>query len=148
MLLMKFQSSEIEEGMALCLVAHTAHPQGRPWLIFRSFTGFVFLQVLRCIHLTEYCRRCHLIAPFIAPMQFTTHLILMSTEAIWITNIHDCIDGTLWPVMGAGYHTIHHTSYKHNDGHYIFMDWVFGILCEPKSQAQQPRSRFDMFFVF
>jgi hypothetical protein len=31
-------------------------------------------------------------------------------EALWTANIHDCIDGKVWPVMGAGYHTIHHTS--------------------------------------
>ena len=29
--------------------------------------------------------------------------------------------------MGAAYHTIHHTTYKHNYGHYfIYMDKLFG----------------------
>ena len=53
-------------------------------------------------------------------------------EAIWTANIHDCIHGNIWPVMGAGYHTIHHTTYKHNYGHYtIWMDWMFGSLRDP-----------------
>lgn len=35
--------------------------------------------------------------------------------------------------MGAGYHTIHHTTYRHNYGHYtIWMDWMFGTLNEPE----------------
>jgi sterol desaturase/sphingolipid hydroxylase (fatty acid hydroxylase superfamily) len=48
-------------------------------------------------------------------------------------NIHDCIDGKIWPVMGAGYHTIHHTTYRHNYGHYtILMDSLFGTLQNPE----------------
>ncbi|KAG2316273.1 hypothetical protein Bca52824_019395 [Brassica carinata] len=50
-------------------------------------------------------------------------------EGIWTASIHDCIHGNIWPIMGAGYHTIHHTTYKHNYGHYtIWMDWMFGTL--------------------
>ena len=48
---------------------------------------------------------------------------------------HDCV---LWvgmqmePIMGAAYHTIHHTTYKHNYGHYFtYMDRIFGSLTEP-----------------
>lgn len=34
--------------------------------------------------------------------------------------------------MGAGYHTIHHTTYKHNYGHYtVWMDWMCGTLRTP-----------------
>ncbi|ESQ49856.1 hypothetical protein EUTSA_v10021274mg [Eutrema salsugineum] len=74
----------------------------------------------------------HVIALFIVPIHFTTHLGLLFMEAIWTANIHDCIHGNIWPVMGAGYHTIHHTTYKHNYGHYtIWMDWMFGSLRDP-----------------
>lgn len=74
----------------------------------------------------------HVIALFIVPTHFTTHLGLLFLEAIWTTNIHDCIHGKLWPWMGAGYHTIHHTTYRHNYGHYtIWMDWMLGTLCDP-----------------
>ncbi|RID81287.1 hypothetical protein BRARA_A03878 [Brassica rapa] len=74
----------------------------------------------------------HVVALFIVPIHFTTHLGLLFMEAIWTANIHDCIHGKIWPVMGAGYHTIHHTTYKHNYGHYtIWMDWMFGSLRDP-----------------
>ncbi|KVI02795.1 Fatty acid hydroxylase [Cynara cardunculus var. scolymus] len=74
----------------------------------------------------------HVIALFLVPMHFTTHIGLLFIEAIWTANIHDCVDGKMWPVMGAGYHTIHHTTYRHNYGHYtVWMDWMFGTLRDP-----------------
>jgi sterol desaturase/sphingolipid hydroxylase (fatty acid hydroxylase superfamily) len=37
--------------------------------------------------------------------------------------------------MGAGYHSIHHTAYKYNYGHYfIFMDQIFGTLLTPEEE--------------
>lgn len=78
----------------------------------------------------------HVIALFLVQTHFTTHIALLFIEAIWTANIHDCIHGKLWPVMGAGYHTIHHTTYRHNYGHYtIWMDWMFGTLCDPHSDV-------------
>ncbi|KAL5671275.1 hypothetical protein ACJX0J_015581, partial [Zea mays] len=71
----------------------------------------------------------HVFALFLFPTHFRTHIALLFLEAVWTTNIHDCIHGKIWPVMGAGYHTIHHTTYRHNYGHYtIWMDWMFGTL--------------------
>ncbi len=70
---------------------------------------------------------------FFCPMHFLTHEILLFATGVWTTNIHDCLHGKVWPVMGAGYHTIHHTTYKHNYGHYfVFMDWAFGTLETPE----------------
>lgn len=75
----------------------------------------------------------HVIALFLVRMHFRTHIALLFIEGIWTANIHDCIHGKLWPVMGAGYHTIHHTTYRHNYGHYtIWMDWMFGTLRDPE----------------
>ncbi|KAK6927934.1 Fatty acid hydroxylase [Dillenia turbinata] len=74
----------------------------------------------------------HVIALFLVPTHFATHIALLFLEAIWTANIHDCIHSKIWPIMGAGYHTIHHTTYRHNYGHYtIWMDWMFGTLCDP-----------------
>ncbi|CAM6115413.1 unnamed protein product [Calypogeia fissa] len=74
----------------------------------------------------------HVFALFFVPMHFFTHEVLLFCEAIWTTNIHDCIHGDVFGIMGAGYHTIHHTTYRHNYGHYtIFMDWLLGTLREP-----------------
>ncbi|XP_019179077.1 PREDICTED: delta(7)-sterol-C5(6)-desaturase-like isoform X2 [Ipomoea nil] len=75
----------------------------------------------------------HVIALFLVPIHFRTHIALLFMEAVWTANIHDCIDGKIWPVMGAAFHTIHHTTYRHNYGHYtIWMDWMFGTLRDPK----------------
>lgn len=75
----------------------------------------------------------HVISLFLVPTHFMTHIALLFIEAIWTTNIHDCVHGKLWPVMGAGYHTIHHTTYRHNYGHFtVWMDWMFGTLRDPE----------------
>ncbi len=51
--------------------------------------------------------------------------------------------------MGAGYHTIHHTTYKHNYGHYfVFVDAMYNTMVTPEqyeldlaqSSKQQPAS--------
>ncbi|CAK8533206.1 unnamed protein product [Lathyrus sativus] len=77
----------------------------------------------------------HSLALFIVPVHFIAHLVLLFIEAVWTANIHDCIHGKLWPIMGAGYHTIHHTTYRHNYGHYtIWMDWMFGTLRDPEDE--------------
>ncbi|KAJ0692369.1 putative delta(7)-sterol 5(6)-desaturase [Helianthus annuus] len=78
----------------------------------------------------------HVIALFLVRMHFTTHIGLLFIEAIWTANIHDCVDGKIWPVMGAGYHTIHHTTYRHNYGHFtVWMDWMFGTLRDPAEEG-------------
>ncbi|KAK4792611.1 hypothetical protein SAY86_023046 [Trapa natans] len=75
---------------------------------------------------------------FLVPTHFTTHMALLFLDGVWAANVHDCIDGKVWPVMGAGYHTIHHTTYRHNYGHYtIWMDWMFGTLCDPEGDGSK-----------
>lgn len=40
------------------------------------------------------------------------------------------------PMMGAGYHTLHHTIYNYNYGHYfIYVDWMMGTLVSPEEHA-------------
>ncbi|XP_009404498.2 delta(7)-sterol-C5(6)-desaturase [Musa acuminata AAA Group] len=80
----------------------------------------------------------HVISLFIVPTHFMSHILLLFIEALWTANIHDCIHGKVWPVMGAGYHTIHHTTYRHNYGHYtIWMDWMFGTLRDPEEDPKK-----------
>ncbi|ONK81676.1 uncharacterized protein A4U43_C01F31740 [Asparagus officinalis] len=45
----------------------------------------------------------HVICLFLIPTHFMTHIVLLFIEAVWTANIHDCIHGKIWPVMGAGY---------------------------------------------
>ncbi|PNH02499.1 Delta(7)-sterol-C5(6)-desaturase 1 [Tetrabaena socialis] len=76
------------------------------------------------------------------PMHFLTHEILLFATGVWTANIHDNIHGRVWPVMGARYHTIHHTTYKHNYGHYfVFMDWLMGTLTTPEQYEVDVKAR-------
>ncbi|ONK66714.1 uncharacterized protein A4U43_C06F11200 [Asparagus officinalis] len=82
----------------------------------------------------------HVMCLFLIPTHFVTHVALIFIETLWTTNIHDCIHGDIWPIMGAGYHTIHHTTYRHNYGHFtILMDWMFGTLRYPEEEANKAR---------
>ncbi|CAA7038561.1 unnamed protein product [Microthlaspi erraticum] len=84
----------------------------------------------------------HVIALFIVPIHLSTHLCLLFLEGIWTANIHDCIHANIWPIMGAGYHTIHHTTYKHNYGHYtIWIDWMFGSLRVPLAEQDNLKEK-------
>jgi Delta7-sterol 5-desaturase len=83
----------------------------------------------------------HVIALFIVPCHFTTHVAALFVEAVWTANIHDCIHGKVWPVMGAGYHTIHHTTYRHNYGHFtVWMDWMFNTLRDPEEDEDMKKA--------
>ncbi|KAF2577153.1 hypothetical protein F2Q68_00002565 [Brassica cretica] len=88
----------------------------------------------------------HVIALFIVPVHLITHMSLLFLGGIWTTCIHDCIHGNIWPIMGAGYHTIHHTTYKHNYGQYtICMDWMFATLKVPVAEDNglHQKAKFD-----
>ncbi|KVI00141.1 hypothetical protein Ccrd_021634 [Cynara cardunculus var. scolymus] len=83
----------------------------------------------------------HVVVLFVVPTHFATHIGLVFLEAIWTTNIHDCIHGKRWPIMGAGYHTIHHTTCRHNYGHYtVWIDQMFGTLCNPEKEDDGKKS--------
>ncbi|EFN51518.1 hypothetical protein CHLNCDRAFT_37407 [Chlorella variabilis] len=70
---------------------------------------------------------------FYVPMHFLTHEMLLFFTSIWTTNIHDNLHAKIAPVMGAGYHTIHHVLYNYNYGHYFtFVDRLFGTLITPE----------------
>uniref|UniRef100_A0A7S0YCH2 Fatty acid hydroxylase domain-containing protein n=1 Tax=Polytomella parva TaxID=51329 RepID=A0A7S0YCH2_9CHLO len=70
---------------------------------------------------------------FYCPMHFLTHEILLFATGVWTINIHDCLHGNVWPIMGAGYHAVHHTAYRTNYGHYfVFFDHLFDSLETPE----------------
>lgn len=78
----------------------------------------------------------YVVMMFVVPMHFLTHEVLLFCTAIWTTNIHDTLQGNTEPAMGAKYHEIHHTDYKHNYGQYsILFDWVFGTLKVPEGSS-------------
>mmetsp|Transcript_16805 Transcript_16805/g.43963 ORF Transcript_16805/g.43963 Transcript_16805/m.43963 type:complete len:380 (-) Transcript_16805:600-1739(-) len=76
------------------------------------------------------------------PMHFLTHEILLFFTGVWTTNIHDNLHAKVYPIMGAGYHTIHHTSYKHNYGHYtVFFDQLYGTMLTPEEEQEEKAAR-------
>ncbi|XP_031499731.1 delta(7)-sterol-C5(6)-desaturase-like [Nymphaea colorata] len=78
------------------------------------------------------------LALFVVPMHFVTHELLFVCKGVLAANAHDCIHGKVWPVMGGGYHKIHHTKSRYNYGGYtILMDWLFGTLYEPEQEEEK-----------
>lgn len=66
--------------------------------------------------------------PFV-PVHYFTHIFLLFFSGVWATNIHDSVPMNSEPLMGAQYHTIHHTHYHYNFGQwFIFCDYIFGTL--------------------
>ena len=66
---------------------------------------------------------------FVVPTHYFTFLVLLFFTSIWAINIHDTVVFNSEPLMGAKYHTIHHTHYHYNFGQYfIFCDWLWGTL--------------------
>ena len=46
--------------------------------------------------------------------------------------------------MGAGYHAIHHTTYRHNYGQFfVYMDQLFGTLTTPRQYAELLKAATD-----
>jgi len=65
-------------------------------------------------------------------MHSLTYELMLFGTGVWTTNIHDCVEVECQPIMGAGYHTIHHTTYRHNYGQFFtYMDRMFGTLMYP-----------------
>ena len=76
---------------------------------------------------------------FFVPCHYLTHELLLFGTAIWTTNIHDCVYAGGEPIMGAGYHLLHHTNYRTNYGHYtIYFDKLFGTLQAPPASSSSP----------
>lgn len=72
------------------------------------------------------------------PVHFLTHELLLFFTGVWTTNIHDCLHANVPPIMGAGFHTIHHTTYRHNYGQFFtLMDGLHGTLVHPEEYAAE-----------
>mmetsp|Transcript_28494 Transcript_28494/g.39244 ORF Transcript_28494/g.39244 Transcript_28494/m.39244 type:complete len:325 (+) Transcript_28494:23-997(+) len=75
---------------------------------------------------------------FFVPVNYFVHVFLLFFSGVWATNIHDAVWGDSEPIMGAKYHTVHHTHYHYNFGQFfIFCDYFFGTLKVPE------KSKFD-----
>ena len=74
----------------------------------------------------------YVMALFLLPCHYVTHILLVFLTAVWATNIHDSLEGQTEPIMGSWYHMAHHTHYSCNYGQYfIFCDWFWNTLEKP-----------------
>eukprot|EP00891_Asterochloris_glomerata_P006347 jgi/Astpho2/6347/e_gw1.00091.33.1_t len=116
---------------------HNIHHKYNKEHTLSPFAGLAFHPLDGIIQALPYCWML-----FVVPMHFLTFELLLFATGIWTTNIHDCLDGKLEPIMGAGYHTIHHTTYRHNYGHYfIYADWLHGTLVSPDQYEQEQKQK-------
>ena len=80
----------------------------------------------------------YVIGMFLMPVHFWTHEALLFFTAIWTTAIHDTLQGDSEPIMGAAYHTIHHTTYKDNYGQILVLfDYLHDTLLPPPSRQAE-----------
>jgi lathosterol oxidase len=88
-------------------------------------------------------------SPYVAcltfiPVNFYTHVFLLFFSGVWATNIHDALWGDTEPIMGAKYHTLHHTHYHYNYGQFfIFCDYFWGTLRLPEKSLLNPHPLTD-----
>ena len=121
----------------VCSKLHYIHHKYNKENTLSPFAGLAFHPIDGVMQALPYA-----VALFIVPMHFLMHELLLFATALWTTNIHDTLHANLLPVMGAGWHTIHHTTYKHNYGHYfVIMDWLFGTLISPEEFDAQQKAR-------
>jgi Delta7-sterol 5-desaturase len=58
----------------------------------------------------------YVVGLFFIPVHYLTHVFLLFFSGVWATCIHDSVPAATEPIMGAAYHTIHHTHYHYNFG--------------------------------
>jgi len=77
----------------------------------------------------------YVVGLFLVPVHYYTHVFLLFFSGVWATNIHDAVWADYEPIMGAKYHTVHHTHYHYNFGQFFtLMDWIFGTLRIPDKE--------------
>jgi len=73
----------------------------------------------------------------------TTSSVVNSTDGLdWNFTDRHRFGCRVAPVMGAGYHTLHHTVYNKNYGHYFtYMDKLHNTLFTPEEDEERRQQR-------
>lgn len=118
-------------------VLHYIHHKYNKEHTLSPFAGLAFHPLDGILQAIPYCWLL-----FFVPMHFLTFELLLFATGVWTTNIHDCIHAKIAPVMGAGYHTLHHTVYNKNYGHYFtYMDKLHNTLLTPEEDEERRQQR-------
>ncbi|KAL0044025.1 hypothetical protein WJX82_003384 [Trebouxia sp. C0006] len=118
-------------------VLHYIHHKYNKEHTLSPFAGLAFHPLDGILQAIPYCWLL-----FFVPMHFLTFELLLFATGVWTTNIHDCIHAKVAPVMGAGYHALHHTVYNKNYGHYFtYMDKLHNTLFTPEEDEERRQQR-------
>lgn len=117
---------------------HHIHHQYNKQDALSPFAGLAFHPLDGIMQALPYCWTL-----LFVPLHFTTFELLLLATGFWTTSIHDTVDMGVKPLLGAGYHTLHHITYRHNYGHYTtYMDALCRTLLSPAqfeaSKARKP----------
>jgi lathosterol oxidase len=111
-------------------VLHADHHKYNKHNTLSPFAGLAFNPIDGMLQASPY-----VVGLFLFPVHFHTHEAMLFATALWTTNIHDTLVAGTEPMMGSGYHTIHHTTYIDNYGQYFtLMDWLHGTLHVPETE--------------
>lgn len=115
---------------------HATHHKYNKENTLSPFAGLAFHPIDGMLQASPY-----VVGLFMVPVHYWAHLGMLFFTAVWTTNIHDTLDGRTEPIMGAAYHTIHHTTYRHNYGQiFTFWDWYYGTLRVPKRPEDEKKT--------
>ncbi|XP_031499183.1 delta(7)-sterol-C5(6)-desaturase-like [Nymphaea colorata] len=116
---------------------HASHHMFNKQTNISPFAGFAFHPVDAVLETSP-----QVVAILLVPMHYTTYQVLFFLDALWSINIHDCIHGRVWPILGAGYHMLHYTTNRHNYGRYtLLLDWFFGTLRDPDAEEEEKKKK-------
>mmetsp|Transcript_37720 Transcript_37720/g.43082 ORF Transcript_37720/g.43082 Transcript_37720/m.43082 type:complete len:376 (-) Transcript_37720:38-1165(-) len=91
----------------------------------------------------------YMISLLFVPCHYGLHFIMIFLTAIWATYIHDAMDFNIDPIMGAKYHTVHHTHYVYNYGQvFTFCDRFWGTFREPDGPTGVKKTKEELRKVF
>lgn len=117
----------LHENKFLYKYIHGLHHKYNKALTLTPWASIAFNPIDGLLQASPY-----VIGLFVLPVHYFTHVGLLFFSGVWATNIHDAVWADFEPIMGAKYHTVHHTHYHYNFGQFfIFADWFFGTLRVP-----------------
>ncbi|CAM9233390.1 unnamed protein product [Discosporangium mesarthrocarpum] len=115
---------------------HALHHKYNKATTLTPWASIAFNPLDGCLQACPY-----VICLFFVPCHYFTHLVMFFFTAIWATNIHDAVPGNTEPIMGAKYHTVHHTHYHVNFGQFFtFCDRYWGTLKRPEEMRGYEKS--------
>ena len=103
----------LHENKFLYKHLHSAHHKYRTVSTLSPFASLAFHPVDGMLQGLPY-----FLTLFLVPIHVWTFKILLFSSGLWSCYIHSVTSNPHWLILGAGHHTIHHTHFKYNYGHY------------------------------